>query len=82
VALAYTLSKPGVTSLVIGARTNSQLADNLAAVDVTLVAEELARLDEIRRPPLSTPTGTRPPPRRIGSPPADLSLLAHYIDHA
>src|SRR3954470_21506903 len=30
VALAWTLSKPAVTSLVIGARTEEQLADNLA----------------------------------------------------
>jgi aryl-alcohol dehydrogenase-like predicted oxidoreductase len=29
VALAYTLGKPAVTSLVIGARTEEQLADNL-----------------------------------------------------
>ena len=32
VALRYLIDKPGVTSVVIGARTNEQLADNLATV--------------------------------------------------
>ena len=36
IALAYTLGRPGITSLVIGARTDAQLADNLAAANVTL----------------------------------------------
>ena len=30
VALAYTLAKPAVTSVIVGARTEEQLADNLA----------------------------------------------------
>ena len=36
VALAYLLGRPAVTSLVIGARTDEQLADNLAAADLAL----------------------------------------------
>src|SRR3954466_1304843 len=36
VALAWLLGRPGVTSLVVGARTEEQLADNLGAVDLTL----------------------------------------------
>ena len=55
VALAYTLGKPGVTSLVIGARTEEQLVDNLAAADLELTAEERARLDEVSAPPLLYP---------------------------
>ena len=35
VALAWTLTKPAVTSLVIGARTEEQLADNLAAATLS-----------------------------------------------
>ena len=31
VALAWLLGRPGISSLVIGARTDEQLADNLAA---------------------------------------------------
>ena len=55
VALAYTLGRPGVTSLVIGARTEEQLADNLAAADLELAADERARLDAVSAPPLLYP---------------------------
>ena len=54
-ALAYTLGRPGVTSVVIGARTEEQLADNLAAADFELSADERARLDAISAPPLLYP---------------------------
>ncbi len=47
VALNWLLAKPGVTSLIVGARTREQLADNLAATDWTLSAEEVARLDAL-----------------------------------
>ena len=40
VALAWTLGRPGVASLVIGARTDEQLADNLGAADLVLGDEE------------------------------------------
>src|SRR3712207_2052778 len=36
VSLAWLLAKPGVTSLVVGARTTEQLRDNLAAAELTL----------------------------------------------
>src|SRR5215472_2288697 len=36
VALAWTLGRPGVTSLVVGARTGDQLADNLEAASLSL----------------------------------------------
>ena len=49
VALAYVLAKPFVTSVIIGAKTEEQLDDNLAAVDVQLSAEELTRLDEVSK---------------------------------
>ncbi|HEX2551070.1 MAG TPA: aldo/keto reductase, partial [Nocardioidaceae bacterium] len=55
VALAYTLGKPAVTSVIIGARTDEQLADNLAAADLTLDADELARLDQVSAVPLNYP---------------------------
>ena len=47
VALAYTMAKPAVTSLIVGARTTEQLADNLAAADLTLTEEEMAQLDDV-----------------------------------
>jgi aryl-alcohol dehydrogenase-like predicted oxidoreductase len=55
VALAWLLARPGVTSLVIGARTEQQLADNLASADLVLSMDEHARLETISRPPLLYP---------------------------
>jgi len=45
VALAYVLSKPFVSSVIIGAKTLDQLDDNLAAADFALAPDELAQLD-------------------------------------
>jgi aryl-alcohol dehydrogenase-like predicted oxidoreductase len=47
VALAWTLGRPGITSVIIGGRTPEQFADNLASADLTLTSEERARLDAI-----------------------------------
>ena len=47
VALAWLLAKPHVMSVIIGAKTIEQLDDNIAAAELTLSAEELARLDEV-----------------------------------
>jgi aryl-alcohol dehydrogenase-like predicted oxidoreductase len=49
VALAWLLAKPHVMSVIIGARTEDQLADNLAAAALTLSAEEIARLDDVSK---------------------------------
>jgi aryl-alcohol dehydrogenase-like predicted oxidoreductase len=55
VALAYVLAKPWVTSVIIGARTEAQLDDNLAATALKLSTEEMARLDEVSAMPLEYP---------------------------
>src|SRR4051795_8534625 len=55
VALAWLLGRPAVTSVVIGARTEEQLADNLAAADLVLTDEDRARLDRVSREPLRYP---------------------------
>lgn len=55
VSLAYLLHKPGVTSLVIGARKDEQLRDNLGAAEVRLEQEELDRLDRVSKPWLIYP---------------------------
>jgi aryl-alcohol dehydrogenase-like predicted oxidoreductase len=80
VALAWLLGRPGVTSLVIGARTEEQLADNLAAADLELSAEERARLDELSAPPLIYPHWhqAKTAADRLG--PADRAWLAPYLD--
>ena len=55
VALAWLLAKPAVMSIIIGAKTIEQLDDNLAAVDLTLTPEEVARLDEVSELPSEYP---------------------------
>lgn len=47
VALAWLLTKPGVTSVIIGAKKNDQLLDNIAAASLQLTAEDIQKLDEI-----------------------------------
>jgi len=55
VSLAWLLAKPVVTSVIIGAKRLDQLADNLAAADLTLSADELKRLDEVSALPPEYP---------------------------
>jgi aryl-alcohol dehydrogenase-like predicted oxidoreductase len=55
VALAWLLAKPQVMSVIIGAKTVEQLDDNLAAVNLTLSAEEIARLDAVSDLPAEYP---------------------------
>ncbi|HVC24421.1 MAG TPA: aldo/keto reductase [Acidimicrobiales bacterium] len=54
-ALAYLLAKPAVSSVVVGARTEAQLADNLGAIDLALAPDELARLDAVSAPRMIYP---------------------------
>ncbi len=46
VALAWLLHKPGVTAPIVGATKTGHLEDALAATDVVLSPEEIARLEE------------------------------------
>jgi aryl-alcohol dehydrogenase-like predicted oxidoreductase len=80
VALSWTLSRPAVTSLVIGARTDEQLADNLKAADLILSTEERALLDQVSAPPLLYPYWhqAKTASDRLG--PADLTLLAPHVN--
>ena len=77
VALAYLLHKPGVTSLIIGARNDRQLADNLRAADLELETHEMEQLDAVSRPPLLYPYWWQAKyDERLAE--ADMSLLATY----
>jgi len=78
VALAWVLGRPGVTSLVIGARTDEQLEDNLGAAELELSGAERARLDDLSQPPLIYPHWhqAKTASDRLG--PADLSLLGAH----
>jgi aryl-alcohol dehydrogenase-like predicted oxidoreductase len=55
VALAWILSKPFVSSIIIGAKTQAQLLDNIGATTLTLTAGELATLDEVSALPPEYP---------------------------
>ena len=45
--MAWVNQQPGVTSVIIGAKTVAQLEDNIAATTFTLSADELNRLDVV-----------------------------------
>jgi aryl-alcohol dehydrogenase-like predicted oxidoreductase len=79
VALAWLLGRPAVTSLIIGARTDEQLADNLGGASLVLAADERAALDKVSAPELIYPHwhqagGARD---RLGA--ADLTLLEPFL---
>ncbi len=79
VALAWLLGRPAVTSLIVGARTEAQLTDNLAAAALVLTADERARLDAVSAPPLLYPYWHQAAAAsdRLGA--ADLSLLGPHL---
>ena len=80
VALAWLLGRPSVASVIIGARTNEQLADNLGAAELGLSEEERRRLDEVSAPPLIYPFWhqAKTASDRLG--PADLPLLNPHLN--
>ena len=51
VALNWLICKPGVDTVIIGARDEQQLEDNLAAASWRLTADEVARLDDVSAQP-------------------------------
>jgi aryl-alcohol dehydrogenase-like predicted oxidoreductase len=55
VALAWLLTRSHVTSVIVGATTLDQLADNLAAADLKLAPDEVTRLDEVSALPPEYP---------------------------
>jgi aryl-alcohol dehydrogenase-like predicted oxidoreductase len=54
-ALNWLLRKPTISSVIIGARNEQQLRDNLAAASFVLTAEQVARLDEASQPRIPYP---------------------------
>jgi aryl-alcohol dehydrogenase-like predicted oxidoreductase len=80
VSLAWLLQRPAVASVIIGGRNITQFEDNLQAMELTLTAEEVARLDKVSQPKLIYPywhqsfTATD----RLGGP--DLALHRPYLE--
>ncbi len=79
VALAYTIAKPAVTSVIVGARTPEQLADSLGAAELTLSAEELDRLDAVSAQPLLYPYWHQANTSGDRLSAADLTLLGRHL---
>ncbi len=50
VSLAWLLARLQTSSIIVGARTEPQLEDNLRALSVKLTSEDLKDLDEASRP--------------------------------
>ena len=50
ISLAWLLTRPAVSSILVGASSVAQLDENLKATDVKLEADELAALDEATKP--------------------------------
>jgi aryl-alcohol dehydrogenase-like predicted oxidoreductase len=55
IALAWLLHQRAVSSVIVGAKRVDQLADNIAATEIDLTADELAKLDEASRLPAEYP---------------------------
>ena len=79
VALAWLLGRPSISSVVIGARTDEQLADNLKAAELGLSDEDRSRLEKVSRPPLLYPYWHQRKTAADRLSAADLSLLAPYL---
>jgi aryl-alcohol dehydrogenase-like predicted oxidoreductase len=55
ISLAWLLTEPVVTSVILGAKRLDQLQDNLAAADLKLTEEEIKQLDEVSALPPEYP---------------------------
>ena len=71
IALAWLRTRPFVTSVIIGAKTQEQLADNLAASDVRLTPGQIAQLDSASALPSEYPGWMVARQNRDGRPPAE-----------
>ena len=55
VSLAWLMARPGIASVIIGARNRSQLSDNLAALELELTGDQMDRIERASRPRLPYP---------------------------
>lgn len=80
IALAWLLGRPGVASIVVGARTDEQLADNLEAAELELTEDERKKLDVVSSPPLIYPFWhqLKTASDRLGR--ADMPLLGPHLE--
>lgn len=79
VALAWTLGRPQVTSLIVAGRTDAQLSDNLAAASLVLSDDERKRIDDLTKPDLRYPYWHQRNTSTDRLSPADWSLISQYV---
>lgn len=79
IALAWLAGRPGVCSLIVGARNEEQLKDNLASGSIKLTDEEKAKIDAVSLPNQPYPYWHQnwSASERLG--PADLAMHAPHI---
>jgi len=80
VALSWLLGRPGISSVIIGGRNESQFRDNIAAAQLVLTAEERARLDAASQPPLLYPYWHQSFTAQDRLGPIDLDLISPYAE--
>ncbi len=79
IALAWLLGRPGVTSLILGARTERQLSGNLAAANLRLSDAETEALDAISLEPPPYPLWHQAKLAADRLSPADRVALGPYL---
>ena len=79
IALAWLIARPQVTSVIVGARNDTQLQDNLNAADITLTTEEIEKLNAVSQLPLLYPYWHQAQTASDRLSAADLSLIAPYL---
>ena len=79
IALSWLAGRPAVASIIVGARNETQLKDNLASASLVLTADERKKLDDVSQLPLIYPYWhqSASASERLGT--ADLALHAPHI---
>jgi aryl-alcohol dehydrogenase-like predicted oxidoreductase len=79
VALAWLIGRKGVTSVIVGGRTEAQFKDNLAAAELKLSDEERKQLDDVSLPPVLYPYWHQMNSASDRLSEADLSLVGPHL---
>ncbi|GHJ36692.1 aldo/keto reductase [Streptomyces sp. TS71-3] len=74
VAIAWLLTRPAITSVVVGARKEDQLRDNLAAAELVLAPDEIEALERVSAPEMIYPHWHQAELAKERFGPADLAL--------
>lgn len=65
IALAWLLQRPETSTLLLGASRPDQMTDNIAALELELEDDQIARLDKISAPPMISPYFIFQLPRKL-----------------